>query len=326
MRHHAFYDFDAFAESIRDIDARMILVNPTRHFWTSSGVDLTGIDVQAGQLGSGNLGLAELRHDGYFFYLPTTLGVDYLANGQLLSYDSIAVIQPGSEFCISTKQPHDWNAVFIPSDIFEQQVVDPPSFFNGASCRLTRADRRVANRLRSMVREVMFAAANCPEFESSAAAEVAAIEMLKITTAALEQPAVDTGSDRGRPKVSREQIIRGCLAFLEEHSHEPVTVPDLARSVDVSERTLRTAFKDYFGIGPTRYLLMRQLHQVRRALCEANPFEDSVTRVMLSQGVWECGRFAARYRQQFGELPSQTLLRNKSPAKGNAATVNPNTS
>ena len=32
MRHHAFYDFDAFAESIRDIDARMILVNPTRHF------------------------------------------------------------------------------------------------------------------------------------------------------------------------------------------------------------------------------------------------------------------------------------------------------
>jgi len=31
--------------------------------------------------------------------------------------------------------------------------------------------------------------------------------------------------------------------------------------------------------------------------------------VLVQHGIWEFGRFAARYRRQFGETPSETLGR-----------------
>jgi hypothetical protein len=40
MRHRVFHDFDEFAESIRDVDARMVLVNPKQRVWASSTAEL----------------------------------------------------------------------------------------------------------------------------------------------------------------------------------------------------------------------------------------------------------------------------------------------
>ena len=35
----------------------------------------------------------------------------------------------------------------------------------------------------------------------------------------------------------------------------------------------------------------------------------TVTDVLSLHGIWDFGRFAARYRRQFGELPSETVRR-----------------
>jgi AraC family ethanolamine operon transcriptional activator len=309
MRHRVFQDFDAFAESIRDIDARMILINPTRHIWTSSSVDLGGIDVQFGQLGSGNLAEAQLRGDGYFFYLPTTSGIEYLANGIDLPNKSFAVVEPGSEFCISTRKDHGWCTAFVPTEILTQHIVDFPTSLESATCRVTRPDRHAANRFRSIVLQIINTAGTCPGFESTAAARVAATEVLKVAMSALGQRQSNEPICRGRPKFARQQIIRNCMERLEQSADKPVTVSDLAAAADVSERTVRTAFKEYFGIGPIRYLVLRQLNQVHRALANADRDGTTVTQVLLDYGVWEFGRFASRYRRLFGELPSETLRR-----------------
>ena len=78
----------------------------------------------------------------------------------------------------------------------------------------------------------------------------------------------------------------------------------------VSERTLRTAFHEYFGVGPVRYLQLRQLRQVHSALRAADPEAASVGDLLVQHGEWEFSRFARRYRRLFGELPSQTLRQN----------------
>ena len=77
--------------------------------------------------------------------------------------------------------------------------------------------------------------------------------------------------------------------------------------VGVSERTLRTAFEEYFGVGPTKYLKIRTLHEARKALRAADPFATSVTDIAVRFGIWEFGRFSHDYKTLFGELPSQTL-------------------
>ena len=79
----------------------------------------------------------------------------------------------------------------------------------------------------------------------------------------------------------------------------------LAAVAGVSERTLRGAFRGYFGAAPVQYLNQRTLHMVRRALKAADPSVTTVTHVEF--GVWELGRFARDYSYLFGELPSETL-------------------
>ena len=129
-----------------------------------------------------------------------------------------------------------------------------------------------------------------PEFEGSNAATRAARELLEIGGLILQESDAVKPTPTGRPKASRTQMIRRAMESLEER--EDVTVADLAASVGVSERTLRTAFNDYYGVGPIRYLQLRTLHRVHHALKAAESDETTVANALLEHGVWELGRFA----------------------------------
>ncbi|NDC64863.1 MAG: helix-turn-helix domain-containing protein, partial [Planctomycetia bacterium] len=68
-------------------------------------------------------------------------------------------------------------------------------------------------------------------------------------------------------------------------------------------------FQESFGVAPKQYLLLRELHAIRRSLRSGAAADATVADALARHGVWEFGRFAARYRRQFGELPSETLRR-----------------
>ena len=58
MKSQVFYEFDAFAASVRDVDSKMLLHNPQCRTWSIDSVDVDGIDIQIGRLGSGNIAQA----------------------------------------------------------------------------------------------------------------------------------------------------------------------------------------------------------------------------------------------------------------------------
>ncbi len=55
-------------------------------------------------------------------------------------------------------------------------------------------------------------------------------------------------------------------------------------------------------MGPIRYLTLRRMHLVRRALLRTDPSKATVTQVATEYGFWELGRFSVAYRTLFGRV------------------------
>jgi len=97
--------------------------------------------------------------------------------------------------------------------------------------------------------------------------------------------------------------------FLAAHPQRPLYLTEICAGIGVAERTLRAACEEHLGMGPIRYLTLRRMQLVRRALLGADANKTSVTRIVTDHGFWELGRFSVAYRTLFGESPSETLRR-----------------
>ena len=67
------------------------------------------------------------------------------------------------------------------------------------------------------------------------------------------------------------------------------------------------------GISPRRYVMLRRLKQVRRALRDADPMQENVADCARRYGFTELGRLAGVYRTTCGETPSATAPRPGNP-------------
>lgn len=110
-----------------------------------------------------------------------------------------------------------------------------------------------------------------------------------------------TGSRR------HDAIVDRFEAYLEANLDRPLYLTEICAAIGAAERTLRAACEEHLGMGPIRYLTLRRMHLVRRALLRADPSNSTVTRIVTNHGFWELGRFSVAYRTLFGESPSETL-------------------
>lgn len=76
-----------------------------------------------------------------------------------------------------------------------------------------------------------------------------------------------------------------------------------------SLRSVQIAFKESVGLTPLSYLRAIRLNNVRLKLISKDRNTQSIADIATESGFLELGRFAANYREQFGELPSDTRRR-----------------
>jgi AraC-like DNA-binding protein len=111
-------------------------------------------------------------------------------------------------------------------------------------------------------------------------------------------------SDPGRRLVLEAcEMIRGRI-------DEPVRIAEIAIALGVSTRHLQAGFRRHLGRTPQAFLTDCRLELVRRKLLERVP-DRSVTAAALECGFSNLGEFAGKYRERFGEKPSETLRRTR---------------
>lgn len=101
-------------------------------------------------------------------------------------------------------------------------------------------------------------------------------------------------------------FVRRAEAYIQEHAQHPITVIDLAEHVGVSTRALFLGFRKYKSTTPMKYLADTRMERARNELLQGRVPGETVRDVALRWGFCHLGHFSARYRQRYGELPSQT--------------------
>ena len=310
MPTQSFSSFEAFFDANRHANVRAMVLGPDRGDWVLTNLVLSNLGVQFGQAG-GNAVVEGSPQPGGISIFILTQGLSAMSgNGRRFDDDTLLVAQPGDDFCLAADSWRRWCSLYIPNEELaaaNSNASNAIASMRGV-CRLTPYRME---RFRSVIQQLDEAIQQAPRAFKSAAAQKAArqklvpeIRMVLAVPQAIEAPL-------GRHVVSRSQIIHMSMDFVEQHGGEFLSVEQLASAAGVSERTLRDAFQQYFGVAPVRYLNRRTLHLVRKALKTANPAATTVTEIATQFGVWELGRFARDYCALFGELPSETLRKQR---------------
>jgi len=308
---NAYCDFDAFSKDVRHIDSCMLLKDPTRALWTNRHIELCGIYVQIGSSGSGNIVEGKSSSKGYLVYMPLNQYSEHAVNGLVLDEYSILFLKPGSDFCLSVKGPHEWCSIFVPMQNLAEYGNQQHSLTvdERPGCGVVHVTPDIAHQVRSFIHDTESAACSKLKFELTPAAAIAAEEAVTLVVSFIVEGRAAGRARNRRSLISRQEIIRRCKGMHEEAGGRRVKVADMAAGVGVSERTLETVFREYFGVGAARYFQLRRFRQINIALHDAQANWETVAEILGRHGEWQSGRFAGRYRRLYGESPSQTLRR-----------------
>lgn len=115
-----------------------------------------------------------------------------------------------------------------------------------------------------------------------------------------------------RTALSHSQIVRRSEDYLSAHIELPVTVMEICDAANVSERTLRNAYRSILGVNPSTYVKVRRLQKARWQLVQSTTDTATVTAIAHSSGFRHLGHFSQDYYNFFGESPSQTLAISRS--------------
>lgn len=103
--------------------------------------------------------------------------------------------------------------------------------------------------------------------------------------------------------------IAQAVRILQDRADEPWSISTLALEVHLSVRAVQEGFQRHVGTPPMAYLRQVRLRRVHEELRRADPGSTTVGAVAMRWGFLHMGRFAAAYREAFGQAPSQTLSR-----------------
>ena len=110
----------------------------------------------------------------------------------------------------------------------------------------------------------------------------------------------------GADHAAAPAAIRRARDHIRAHAEEAIDFARVSAAFGLSMRAMQENFRRYYGQSPRDYLLALRLANARRRLT-ADHESASVTVAAFDCGFRDLGYFAAKYREKYSELPSETL-------------------
>jgi AraC family ethanolamine operon transcriptional activator len=310
MTRIVFSDFDEFSDAVAGTAGQFMPTARWTNEWWVQNVAASGVQMQTFQIGGQSTFVGDGKPNQITLQVPLSDPARSRLDGSPLDQDSCLLVGKGQPFVLTTLAATRWVSLVIPSghallvpEHMKSKISllfdDKPASRAIASTQHLDRIRLLANRLTTIAHGATL----------DAIANVARDEILAAVSQAIAASSRPSPRQVGRPSFARAQIIRKTLALTETSSGGPLLTDDLCRSTGVSERTLRNVFHEYFGVGPVRFLKVRQLRNIRGALLAADPARETVTSIAVRFGISDLSLFASNYKSLFGESPSYSLRR-----------------
>jgi len=111
------------------------------------------------------------------------------------------------------------------------------------------------------------------------------------------------------PQRKRDVALKNAVDLINNQPDVMPTVAQLCNVTNVSERTLEYAFLEKYQVTPKEYIQANRLNKVKKELFLSKELNTSISTLAAEHGFWHMGQFAADFKKQFGELPSEFLNR-----------------
>jgi AraC family transcriptional regulator, ethanolamine operon transcriptional activator len=300
MTRLTFTEYDAYAETVRNVSVSMRMCSRQVSKWTLQYATVGSLVVQHGFEGGGSIAEGVNGSDAWSFYFQSRPGC---ANGQVLNGDEVFAVPPGDEFCLACNPSHEWLSVHIPASL-----LFPPTpefeFASRARAQLLKPPPHVTRRFTLLVQRVLATTESQPELlYCPIAVDSCRDELLS----AARELFASCQQVEGRHFDRWRNLTKSTLERAMNCPDRSLSIAELALQTGVPERTFRTAFYRNYGLSPHEYLRIQRLYEARRLLRASRQDRTTVTQIAFGLGFWDLGRFAGRYHTLFGEHPSETL-------------------
>jgi len=295
-----------------EMEHRLLARGETEAFWQR--LVLGDLTISVGDYRFPACIRGRIPHGQVFIGLYNYLAGEVRENYRLVSPDSLLLYAPGLERHCTSLGCMGWNMLMLPVRRLQQTA----TALYGAELEWPRQGIRhldlhpvLAERLRQQLRGLLGLGKHLASPPDEGLTESLASEGL----IRLLVQAIVSGARSTRPVAMLTAGQRHALATMEaclrRWQASPADELRVSSITDTSQRMLEMATRDAYCVTPHYWIKVAKMNMVYRDLLSRNC--TSVTSACQRWGICHMGRFAAEYRELFGESPSETLKRRTSP-------------
>ncbi len=161
--------------------------------------------------------------------------------------------------------------------------------------RVFSGNPRYSHLLQQMLQEQEAPGINADELLVSLLTQLLILLQRHGTTPAQPSTALPVGS-------SENQIIQRAQQYITAHVREKLTVPDIAKGIDVSASYLTALFNKHLQISPGEYLRRIKLQESKQMIREGNM---NMTQIAAELQYSTIHHFSRQFKEKFGITPSE---------------------
>jgi AraC-like DNA-binding protein len=317
-----FTDPESYVANLRAMAVKLVVTSPGQFDGRLRWAELPHIDLLCAEESLPRIAYVSLQSPALFATFLTHPGPAMLLNGMALQPGEIAFHARGDRFHQRTTGAARWGLLAIApqfASIYTAVFAGRPFELPPAGlvfCTPSAAAARF-HRLHALISHLVETrAGSIGHLEVARALEQELIHELMTCFCGTE-----TRNESARTR-RHANILARFEHQMATHPDPLLPMPELCAIIGTAERTLGVCCTEFLGMSPNQYRRLRRLNCARRAIVNANPRTATVSEIARSHSFTELGRFAASYRQAFGETPSITLRRvQHATAVGNAPFV-----